>query len=146
MLPTPTQGAVMTNRRLALSIISTLSLAALSGACGNGISIAPVNNDPVITSVHAFPSLVAPSDSFAVVCSAYEPDGDPLYYDWSSTAGKVQGSSDLSPLYLPHTTQNVRVFYAPDLPGAPEAVRVDVTVRDGKGNSAGAYLLVGLSR
>ena len=136
----------MTIVRCGLWSISLLSLGALLGGCKRENTTAPVNNDPVIASIHAFPMLIAPSDSFAVFCSAYEPDGDSIFYNWSCTSGRVQGSSGFDPRHLNNTTENVRVFYAPDSSDGPDSIRVDVDVRDGKGYSASAWVLVGLSR
>lgn len=137
----------MITRQYILWIVLLLSVAALWWGCSDDNTTAPINEDPVITSVHAFPNFVVPSDSFAVFCSAYEPDGDSLFYDWSCTSGaSVHGANSLTPWMLNHTTENVRVFYAPDSYNGQDSIRVDVHVRDYRGGGASAWVLVGLGR
>lgn len=137
----------MITRQRVLWVVLLLSVAALSWGCDDENTTAAINNDPVITSVRAFPNLVALSDSFVVFCSVYEPNGDSLFYDWSCTSGaSVQGGDSRTPWQLNHTTENVRVFYAPDTDNGQDSIRVDVHVRDSKGGGASAWLLVGLGR
>ena len=106
------------------------------------------NNDPVIMSIVAFPTSVQLSDSFAVVCSAYEPDGDSLFYDWSCTSGaKISGASPYESFSLFNTKENIRVFYAPDsLYGQNDSIRVECHVRDGKGGGKSAWIFVAITR
>ena len=134
----------MTSRWLWCWSLTLLFSVVLAWGCGGEKTAGPVNNDPVIMSVHAFPSWVAPSDSFAVFCSAYEPDGDSLFYDWSCTSGSVQGAPRHTPYQLFNTTENVRVFYAPDW-SAVDSIRVFVHVRDGKGGGVSGWAFIGLS-
>lgn len=137
----------MTTRKRILWIVLLFSVAALLWGCNDEETTAPINNDPVITAVRAFPNLVAPADSFAVFCLAYEPDGDSLFYDWSCTSGaSVQGSDSRTPGLLNHTRENVRIFYAPDSYNGQDSIRVDVHVRDYNGGGVSAWLLVGLGR
>ena len=109
-------------------------------------SIAPVNNDPIVTSINAFPTSVELSDSFAVICSAYEPDGDSLFYDWSCTSGAtISGAHPITPFILYHTTENIRIFYAPDSVSSQiDSIRVDCHVRDGKGGGKSTWIFVAI--
>ena len=138
----------MNNQQCRFWSIPLFSLVALSGGCKNETTIAPVNHNPVIASIYAFPSHVQSSDSFVVVCSAYEPDGDSLFYDWFCTSGaSIQGAYPPGSFSLYHTRENARIFYAPDsLHNTQDSIRVDVDVRDGKGGGAGKWLFVQLSR
>lgn len=139
----------MSNKQLGFTDIALLLLlAALVASCKNETSTAPVNRSPVITSLYAFPGHVQSSDSFVVVCSAYEPDGDSLFYDWSCTSGaSIKGAHPPGSFTLFHTRENARVFYAPDsLHTSQDSIRVDVHVRDGKGGGVSNWLFVRLSR
>jgi hypothetical protein len=109
------------------------------------VTTVPVNNNPVITSLTAFPSSVQPSDSFVVICSAYEPDGDSLFYDWFCTSGKISGAPSFSPHLLYNTKENIRVFYAPDsLVVKIDSIKIVCSVRDGKGGVKEASTFVGI--
>ena len=114
----------------------------------NEESVTPKNNPPVITSINVFPSSVQLSDSFAVVCSAYEPDGDSLFYDWFCTSGaKIKGADNIVPWILYHTKENIRIFYSPDsVSNQIDSIRIDCNVRDGKGESKSTHIFVGIIR
>lgn len=47
---------------------------------------------PTITSLRADPDWVAPGDSLRVTCSATDPGGGGLTYEWSPSAGSVTGT------------------------------------------------------
>lgn len=81
-----------------------------------------------------------------MVCSAYEPDDDSLFYDWFCSSGaKISGSHPSTPFSLYNTRENIRIFYAPDSVSSQiDSIRIDCTVRDGKGGVAVTWLYVGL--
>lgn len=138
----------MKNKTIVLINVFTVLFLLISLSGCNEESTSPENNDPVITSLFAFPSLVQLSDSFAVVCSAYNPDGDSLFYDWSCTSGaRISGAHPGSPFILYHTRENIRVFYAPDsLLDQNDSIRIDCHVRDGKGGGTSAWIYVGIDQ
>lgn len=107
---------------------------------------APENNDPIITSINAFPTSVQLSDSFAVVCSAYDPDGDTLVYDWFCTSGaSIKGVEPSAPSFLYHTKENIRIFYSPDsVINQIDTIRITCDVRDVKGGGKSAWLFVAI--
>jgi len=47
---------------------------------------------PVITSLVADADWTTPSDSIQVTCTASDPDGDELSYEWSTTGGNISGT------------------------------------------------------
>jgi hypothetical protein len=74
----------------------------------------PENRSPVISSLTVFPEVARPADSLIVICSATDPDGDTLVYDWITT-GIVRIKGALPGVHsLYNTYENTRVFYAPD--------------------------------
>ena len=75
-----------------------------------------INHNPVVTSIVTFPSQVQVSDSFVVICSAHDIDGDPLTYDWecSNFGASVKGAPPNNPYKLTNSRANIMVFYAPD--------------------------------
>jgi hypothetical protein len=100
--------------------------------------IKPKNQSPVIFSVKMYPEVVSPSDSLIVVCSATDPDGDTLVYDWFSLSGnvvKIKGAlSGATALYNTH--KNWQIFYAPDsiyVTAPQDTFGLQCAVRDGKG-------------
>jgi len=81
------------------------------------------NEPPVLESIVASPDSVLPGAEVRVTCSATDPDGHALGYDWTSTGGQVAGIG-------PAVT-----WTAPSNPGSYE---VSVKVYDGLGGDASA--------
>jgi len=84
------------------AIAGALALAACVAACSTTTPLEPVhpNQDPVVQSLTAFPTTLAPGDSAIVVCSVTDADGDRLQFGWSSDCrllkkGNVLGSETL---------------------------------------------------
>lgn len=50
-----------------------------------------VNHSPVITTLEAKQSVIGPLDSCVVECTAADPDGDELNYEWSASEGNITG-------------------------------------------------------
>ena len=76
------------------------------------------NHLPAIASLTA-PDRVVPSGSCQIVCNATDPDGDELSYNWSASAGELNG-------------EGTRVTWtAPDSVGS---YNITVTVTDGRGD------------
>jgi len=50
------------------------------------------NNPPAIASLTAAAQWTTPSGSVQLTCSASDPDGDELSYDWTATAGSISGT------------------------------------------------------
>lgn len=98
----------------------------------------PQNNNPEILSLDVFPDVVKPSDSLIVICEAIDPDGDTLVYDWITTGVvRIKGSNYH---YLYHTSENSRIFYAPDSSHATapqDTFWIQCVVRDVKGGGIG---------
>src|SRR5262245_54412688 len=71
-----------------------LVLAACAAACSTTTPLAPVhpNKSPVVQSLVAFPTTIAPGDSAIVVCAATDPDGDTLQFGWSSDCRLLKGN------------------------------------------------------
>ncbi|MDH4269749.1 MAG: hypothetical protein OEV52_05570 [Dehalococcoidia bacterium] len=76
------------------------------------------NNPPYISSLVADPDWTTPSDSIQVTCTASDPDGDELSYEWSTTGGDIPG------------TGAIVNWTAPEEVGT---YRVTVVVKDGDG-------------
>ncbi len=119
----------------------------LCGGC-NEQTTAPANHNPTVTSLVAFPDQVHSRDSFAVVCSAFDVDGDSLVYDWSCTSGaSIRGGDPLVPWTLFNARENIGIFYAPDSANNhQDSIRIDVNVRDGKGGGSSRFTFVSLSK
>ena len=133
----------MNYKNILISISVILFSLILVSGCDEEAT-APQNNGPIITSINAFPSSIQLSDSFAVICSAYDPDGDSLFYDWFCTSGaSIKGAHPGSQFVLYNTTENIRVFYAPDsIITQIDSIRIDCDVRDGKGGVKSAWVYV----
>jgi len=76
------------------------------------------NHRPIITSLQAEPERVIPSGSCQVVCTASDPDGDELSYNWSASGGEINGAGAT----VTWTVPDLEGFY-----------NVTVTVTDGRG-------------
>lgn len=84
----------------------------------------PGNNPPVITSLTADPTSVAPGEASIITCDASDPDGDTLTYSWAYS-GPSTGS-------IPGTGSTI-TWVAPDAEGT---YTISVTVDDGRGGTA----------
>jgi hypothetical protein len=51
-----------------------------------------VNRQPIITSLEAEAEWTAPLGSLQVMCTASDPDGDELSYEWTTTEGDISGT------------------------------------------------------
>ncbi len=102
----------------------------------------PQNHSPQILSLEIFPHVVGPSDSLIVICEAIDPDGDTLVYDWITT-GVVRIKGYNHP-WLYHTSENTRIFYAPDsshVTAPQDTFWIQCIARDVKGGSAGGIVI-----
>jgi hypothetical protein len=138
----------MTNRNCAIGMILALStVMVLESGCKKE-PVAPMNHDPTITSIVAFPDKVHSLDSFAVVCSAYDVDGENQVYDWfCNPPTSVKGGHGSENWILYNSKENIAIFYAPDSANTvQDSIRIDVDVRDGIGGSKSGHIFVGLSR
>jgi hypothetical protein len=77
------------------------------------------NHQPAIASLTA-PERVVPSGSCQIVCNATDRDGDDLSYNWSASAGELNGEGASV------------TWIAPDSIGS---YNITVTVTDGRGNN-----------
>lgn len=101
-------------------VLAGLLLTAV-GSCSDGDDktnpVQPVNHNPVISSATIFPLSIGPSDSAIAICSAVDPDGDSLYYDWiGDTRVRLKGTGGGS--YLFDSPLNYQVFYYGTPPGS----------------------------
>jgi len=92
---------------------------------GDGVAkqvtiIVRVNRSPTITSMVADAEWTLPSGSIQVTCTASDPDGDELSYEWSTTGGDITG------------TGAVVSWTAPEAVGIYD---ITVVVTDGHGSS-----------
>jgi hypothetical protein len=89
----------------------------------------PAANRPPTVSLNCVKSSLLPGETTATIATAADPDGDPLAYSWSTSAGKVTGSG-------PSVTL--------DTAGVPcdTTITVTVTVSDGRGGTASASCTV----
>jgi len=91
----------------------------------------PVSNQPPQVSCTTDRSEILPGESVGVSASASDPEGEPLTYSWSTTAGHVTGTGSSATL---------------DFTGAtpPASATVTVRVSDSHGNSATSECAVSL--
>jgi hypothetical protein len=109
-------------RCLVITGIAVVTVMFLASSCTTSI-----NSQPVIVSLEPEAGLVAPLGSVRVVCTASDPDGDELSYDWSASAGEVSGAGDTA------------TWSAPASEGS-YSVAVEVT--DGRGGEATDYVTI----
>jgi DNA-binding transcriptional MerR regulator len=106
--------------------LATLAVVALlSGCTGSNAPSAPDNRAPVIDSLVVAPPLLRVGESATVTCYARDPDGDPLQYRWSASAGDLLPMGDGS---------RVRYIAAPCCGGLTNTITV--IVQDGRGGVA----------
>jgi len=85
-----------------------------------GLSCHKANQNPVIEALNA-PSSVDAGTNATLSCSASDPDGDDLTYNWTCTSGSLSSASGASVTWT--------------APGTSGSSTVNVTVHDGRGGS-----------
>ena len=110
-------------RRLVIMAVVTAVLLFLAPSCTT-----PANRPPTITGLAAESEWTAPLGSLQVTCTASDPDGDELSYEWSASGGSVSG------------TGAVVDWIAPEEVGAYD---ITVVVTDGQGEeNTGSITLI----
>lgn len=108
---------------IAIGIVAALALP----AC-NADPVRPENKPPVVSSVTIAFDEVYLGDVCPVTCTAIDPDGDRLTFEWAVGSGYASGAGE-------------QIVYTPTsccLGGNP----VIVTVRDGRGGETRAELFI----
>ena len=109
-------------RTLLLLGIAAATVVFLASACTTS-----VNSEPIIASLESGTGEVGPLGSLQVVCTASDPDGDELSYEWSASGGEVSGDGDTA------------TWTAPASEGS---YSVAVVVTDGRGGEVMDYVAV----
>jgi len=98
------------------------------GEASHSIAITVAANDPpTIASLVASAEWTLPSGTLQVTCTASDPDGDDLSYEWSATGGAISGTGAIVSWTAP---QGVGTY------------NITVTVSDGYGSSATSSVTV----
>jgi hypothetical protein len=119
-------------------LLSALFLCVTGGACRNTpvAPTTPANHPPLISSIILFPLSIGPSDSAIVVCSATDPDGDTLVYDWISD-GRLRLKGAPRGGYIFSSPRNSQTFYYAT-PRAPiDTALIRCYTRDQRGGQDG---------
>jgi phage baseplate assembly protein gpV len=74
---------------LVITLIAAATALFLASSCTTS-----TNSEPVIASLEPEAGQVVSLGNLQVVCAASDPDGDELSYDWSASAGEINGGGD----------------------------------------------------
>jgi hypothetical protein len=126
--------------RVWLNAVLVLAFVVGAGACRKYITL-PIYRRPVISSVDAFPTTLAPGDSTMITIHATDPDGDSLVYDWAAYNGLIiKGSPDE---ILNNTYSPSMIFYRPTTwPYPNDTAFVWCSVRDQRGGGDSRQVLI----
>ena len=94
------------------------------------IAVRP-NSPPTIASLVADADWTLPSGSIQVTCTASDPDGDELSYEWTTNGGDISGTG--AAIYFGGVAVKSQNWTAPEEVGMYD---VTVVVKDGHGGSA----------
>jgi hypothetical protein len=109
-------------RCLVVTVVAVAAVLFLASSC-----TAPANYQPIIASLEAEAEQVVALGNLQVTCTASDPDGDELSYNWSASAGEVNGDGDTA------------VWTAPASEGS---YSVAVVVTDGHGGEVKGYVTI----
>jgi hypothetical protein len=109
-------------RYLVIAAITVVTVLFLASSCTTS-----TNNQPIIASLEPEAEQVVPLGSLQVVCTASDPDGDELSYEWSASAGEVSGDG-----YTATWTA----------PASEGSYSVAVVVTDGHGGEVTGYVTI----
>lgn len=107
-------------------------------SCGEDLPLAPVNRDPAVQSLIAFPTSLAPGDSAIVVCRATDPDGDRVVFDWFTYNHLSMGPFGS---FVYSRGDTMVVFALPSANAPVDTGYVSCQVRDLRGGGADAGLV-----
>ena len=102
-------------RCLVITVIAAAAVLFLAPSCTTA-----ANRRPTITSLEAEAEWIAPLGSLQVMCTASDPDGDELSYEWITTGGDISG------------TGTVAIWTAPEQVGMYDITVVVDDGHDGK--------------
>ncbi len=102
-------------RCLVITVIASAAVLFLAPSCTTA-----ANRRPTITSLEAEAEWIAPLGSLQVMCTASDPDGDELSYEWITTGGDISG------------TGTVAIWTAPEQVGMYDITVVVDDGHDGK--------------
>lgn len=109
-------------RCVVIAVIAVAAMLFLASSCTTS-----TNNQPTIASLEPESERVVPLGSLEVICTASDPDGDDLSYDWSASAGEIDGTGDTI------------TWVAPASEGS---YSVAVVVTDGRGGEVTDYVTI----
>ena len=96
------------------------------------ITVSAPNTGPVISSLSADPSSIAPNGTSTIICEATDADGDNLNYNWSATGGSISGSGSTVTYIAPSTDGTYTITCTVnDGNGGEDSGTVNVTVSSG---------------
>ena len=119
-------------KRLRACTAAALVLAALalSGCKGDEGPAGPAGTNPpaapVISAVYAVPDSIGTSESTTLIANAYDPNGDPLTYQWSASSGTLATPTAATTHW---TADSIGVF------------TITVTVSDGQRTANGSVMV-----
>lgn len=101
------------------------------------------NHAPVITALVAAPDTIGPSDSTIVMCTASDPDGDSLVYDWETDARlDIKGTPTWNKYYNNQLVPQ-QTFYNANLSNPiNDSAWVYCSVRDPRGGGSGRHVFI----
>ncbi len=89
-----------------------------------------VNQLPVISGLTADPPLVIQGKTSTLDCSAYDPDGDALRYEWKATGGTFSGEGPVVTWTAPENcSQYVATVTVTDSAGGKQVREIGINVR-----------------
>ncbi len=109
-------------RCLVIMVIMAAAVLLLAPSCATS-----TNSQPIITSLEAEAEWTVPLGSLQVTCTASDPDGDELSYNWAASGGEINGEGDTA------------IWTAPNSEGS---YNVTVTVTDGRGGEVMDYVSI----
>jgi hypothetical protein len=80
------------NKKRCLIIMAIVVAVVLFFAPSCTTTSQPINHWPIITSLEAEAEWTIPLCNLQVTCTASDPDGDELSYEWTATAGNITGT------------------------------------------------------
>ena len=77
----------MNYKLITITLVTTGAVLFLISSCTT-----PTNRLPTITSLEAHAEWIAPSGTIQLTCTASDPDGDGLSYEWTTTGGSISST------------------------------------------------------
>lgn len=133
-------------QKIGTIILLSLLMIFIGVGCGDDGPTGSENNSPSIISINAIPDSLFVLESSTITCTATDPDNDVLIYNWTTTAGTINGTGAVITWDAPDSagTYSIKCKVSDGKSGI-DSLNVNIVVKEIVPCNNGEYSLSGLN-